>query len=76
MAETPKITITSLKNGIGIISPGDAGRGLPLSNLPKIINNRKAILQINVNREKKESTFISIIGLKILCKIIVIWRNS
>lgn len=58
MAENPKVMMRSLKKGTGITVFGSAVTGFPASTLLKIINTKNAILQISVNLEKKEMTFI------------------
>ena len=58
MAENPKVITRSLKKGMGLTVFESPVTGFPASTLLKIINNKNAILQISVNLEKKEMTFI------------------
>ena len=58
MAENPKTITRSFKNGSGntISLAADAGAGDP--NKLKIIKTKKARLQISVNLDRKEITFM------------------
>jgi hypothetical protein len=58
MAENPKVIMRSLKKGTGITVFELPVTGFSASNLLKMINSKNAILQISVNLEKKEMTFI------------------
>ena len=66
IAETPKIIMRSLKKGTFITVSWPCIAGFDASILLRNINNKKAILQIKVKREKKEITFIKVISLKII----------
>jgi hypothetical protein len=66
IAETPKIMIRSLKKGIVETVSWLCVTGFLDSNLLRKIKSKKAMLQINVNRERKEITFIGIKSLKIV----------
>jgi hypothetical protein len=58
MAENPKVITRSLKKGTGLTVFESPVTGFPASTLLKIINSKNALLQISVNLEKKEMTFI------------------
>ncbi|HET7116600.1 MAG TPA: hypothetical protein VFI29_08925 [Hanamia sp.] len=58
MAENPKIIIRSFKNGIDNTMSLLTVTGFLASRQLKNIKNRKEILQIKVNLEKKEINFI------------------
>ena len=58
MAENPKVITRSLKKGTGVKVFESPVTGFPASTLLKIVNSKNAILQISVNLEKKEMTFI------------------
>ena len=59
IAENPRVITRSLKKGMLFTTSLLWETGFFPSILLKIINNRKAILQMNVNRDKKEMTFIN-----------------
>ena len=58
MAEKPSVMIVPLKNGILSAISFPNGAEVLVSNLFRIAKRIKAKLQITVNLEKKESTFI------------------
>ena len=58
IAETPSVMIISLKNGTATTVSLLCVTGFRASSLPRKIKSKKAMLQMIVNREKKEITFI------------------
>jgi hypothetical protein len=58
-AEKPSVITRSLKKGSACTVSGLSVTGFFVSSLLKNTNNKNAILQIRVNREKKEITFIN-----------------
>lgn len=58
IAEKPKIITRSLKKGKATTVPGVPTDGFAASSFEKIINNKKQMLQMNVNLEKNEINFI------------------
>ncbi|MEP6950850.1 MAG: hypothetical protein ABI863_16310 [Ginsengibacter sp.] len=66
IAETPNVMITSLRYETGTILSVPCATGFRDSSLPRKIKSKKQQLQIMVNREKKEITFIENNSLKIL----------
>ena len=55
MAETPRVITRSLKNGTSITLSPEETAGFLDSIHRKNTNNKKAMLQINVNRNRKVS---------------------
>lgn len=66
IAETPSVMIISLKNGTATTVSLLCVTGFCASILPRKIKSKNAMLQMIVNLEKKEITFIENISLKIL----------
>jgi len=66
IAETPSVIIISLKNGTATTVSLLCVIGFCASILPRKIKSKNAMLQMIVNLEKKEITFIENISLKIL----------
>lgn len=59
MAEKPNVMMMSFKKGMLATVSLLCVVGLPDSHLLKAINTKKATLQMRVNFEKNESTFIN-----------------
>ena len=66
IAETPKIIIRSLKKGTLETASWAWVTGFAASSLLRKIKSKNAMLQIKVNRDKKEITLIRVKSLKIV----------
>lgn len=58
MAENPRMIMRSLRKGNDTTVPAGPVGAFVVSIFEKITNNKKQILQMKVNLEKKESHFI------------------
>ncbi len=63
MANTPRVMITSLRNGTATTVSRGCTTGFFASSMLKNINNKKATLQMIAKREKKEIIFMKNTGL-------------
>lgn len=63
---TPRVIIISLKNDTAVTISGLCCAGFRASIQPKKMNNKKEILHITANLEKKEITFINSYSLEII----------